>query len=113
MTGLAHQGGSACGAGESNHQHRGLGWGGFFQGPAQHQAIAQGASGAAIAPPFGRDHLHRPGEGAGGVINQAIGTPGAAMEEAHHGPATAGLKQGGVDALGRPIEITATTGHDH
>ena len=113
VTGLAHQGGGARGAGEGDHQHRGLGWGGLFQGPAEQQAIAQGASGAAIAAPFGRDHLHRPGQGAGGVIDQAIGTAGAAMEEERDGAAGSGLKQGSGDSIGRPIESTATTGHDH
>ena len=113
MTGLAQQGGSACGAGESNHQHRGLGWGGLFQGPAEQQAIAQGASGAATAAPFGSDHLHRPSQGAGGVIDQAIGTAGAAMEKELNGAAGAGLKQGGGDSIGRPIKISTATGDDH
>ena len=113
VTGLANQGCSACGAGEGDHQHRGLGWGGLFQSPAQQQAIAQWPGGAAVAAPFGSDHLYRPGEGAGGVIDQAIGTAGAAMEEERNGPAGTGLKQGSGDPIGRPIEGTATTGHDH
>ena len=113
VTGLAHQGGSARGAREGDHQHRDLGWGGHFQSTAQQQAIPQWPSGPAIAAPFGRDHLHRPGEGAGGLLDQAIGTAGAAMEQERNGPAGAGLVQGGGNSIGRPIEGTAATGHDH
>ena len=113
MTGLAHQGGGARGAGEGDHQHRGLGWGGHFQGAAQHQAIAQRPSGAAIATPFGWDHLYWPGEGAGGLLDQAIGTAGAPMEEERNGPAGAGLVQGGGDLPYWLIEGSAATGHDH
>ena len=91
VTGLAHQGGGARGAGEGDHQHRGLGWDGLFQGTAQQQAIAQGASGTAIAAPFGSDNLHRPTQGARGVIDQAIGTPSSAMEEELNGAAGTGL----------------------
>ena len=77
------------------------------------QAIAQGPGGAAIAAPFGRDHLHRPGQGAGSLLNQAIGTPGTAMEEERNGSAGSGLQQGGGDLIARPIEGTATAGDDH
>ena len=49
----------------------------------------------------------------GGLIDQAIGTAGTAMEEAQHRPAGTGLKQRDGDSLGRPIEGTTTAGHDH
>ena len=113
VTGLAHQGGGARGAGKGDHQHRGLGIGCLLQGPAQQQAIAQGPGGPAIAAPFGRDHLHRPTQGAGSLLNQAIGSPGAAMEKELNGPAGAGLKQGSGDSIGRPIKISTATGDDH
>ena len=90
-----------------------MGWGGLFQGAAEQQAIAQGPGGTAVAAPFGSDRLHRPGQGAGGLLDQAIGTAGAAMEEMQHGPASTGLKQGGGDLITRPIESTAITGDDH
>ena len=45
VTGLAHQGGGARGAGEGDHQHRGLGWGCLLQGTVQQLAIAQGPGG--------------------------------------------------------------------
>ena len=45
--------------------------------------------------------------------NGLIRATGAAMEERLHQAPTAGAQQMGGDQLGRPGEITATTGHDH
>ena len=47
------------------------------------------------------------------MIDQAIGTAGAAMEEERNGSAGAGLDQGSANSIKRPIKGTATTGDDH
>jgi hypothetical protein len=47
------------------------------------------------------------------VLDQAIGTAGAAMEEERNGPAGSGLDQGSGNSIKRPIEATATACDDH
>ena len=75
--------------------------------------VGTGTSSAAVAAPFGRDHLHRPTQGAGSLLNQAIGTASAAMEQERNGPAGSGLDQGSANSIKRPIEGSAATGDDH
>jgi len=47
------------------------------------------------------------------VLDQAIGTASAAMQQVQDGSAGAGLAQGCGNSIGRSIEGTAATGHDH
>jgi hypothetical protein len=57
--------------------------------------------------------LHGPAKAGGGDLDGVISAAGIAMEEAMDEATGRGLGEGGGDTNGRPIEITATTGHEH
>lgn len=115
--GLLEEGGGAGATGEGDDQDAGgEGEGlaaGLLGGAAQHLAIALGAGGGAVAIPLGGDGLHGPAEAMGGDLDGVISAAGIAMEEAMDEATGDGLGEGGGDTNGRPIEITATTGHEH
>ena len=117
--GLIEKGGGAGATGEGDHQQAGgwLAWsgagGGELAGALQHLAIAHRPGATAIKAPLGAEDFHRPTEAGSGLIDSGISSTGPAMEEALHGPASGGNAKGGGDLIGGPIEITATTGHDH
>ena len=94
-------------------RHRAAVGGGFLAGAAEHLAIAHRACRQAIAGPLGRHGLHGPAEAMGSGLDGAIGTTGTAVEQQLHQAAGGGGAEGGGDREGRPIEITATTGHHH
>ena len=113
------QGGGAGATGKGDHQEasgwlpwRGAG-GGELAGALQHLAITHRPGATAIEAPLGAEDFHRPAEARGGLIDGGIGAAGTAMEKALHRPASGGQAEGGGDLIGGPIEITATTGHDH
>ena len=113
------QGGGAGAAGEGDHQEAG-GWlpwsgagGGELAGALQHLAITHRPGATAIEAPLRAKDFHGPAEAGSGLIDGGIGAAGTAMEQALHRPARGGQTEGGGDQIGRPIEITATPGHDH
>ena len=117
--GLVEKGGGASATGEGDHQETG-GWlpwrgagGGELAGALQHLAIPHRAGTTAIEAPLGAEDLHGPTEAGGGLIDGGIGAAGTAMEKALHRAASGGQAEGVGDLIGGPIEITATTGHDH
>ena len=117
--GLMEQGGGAGATGEGDHQ-KACGWlawsgagGGELAGALQHLAIAHRPGATAIKAPLGAEDFHGPTEAGGGLIDGGISPAGTAMEKALHGAASGGQAEGGGDLIGGPIEITATTGHDH
>ena len=117
--GLVEQGGGAGATGEGDHQKAGgwLAWsgasGGEVIGALQHLAIAHRPGATAIKAPLRAEDFHRPTEAGGGLIDGGIGAAGTAMEQALHRAASGGQAEGGGDLIGGPIEITASTGHDH
>jgi hypothetical protein len=117
--GLMEQGGGAGATGEGDHQEAGgcLAWrgpgGGELAGALQHLAITHRAGTTAIKAPLGAEDFHGPAEAGGGLIDGGIGAAGTAMEKALHRAASGGNAKGGGDLIGGPIEITASTGHDH
>ena len=117
--GLVEKGGGASTTGEGDHQEAGewLAWsgagGGELAGALQHLAITHRPGTTAIKAPLGAEDFHRPAEARGGLIDGGIGAAGTAMEQALHRPASGGNAEGGGDLIGGPIEITATTSHDH
>ena len=117
--GLVEQGGGAGATGEGDHQQTGgrLTWrgtgGGQLAGALQHLAITHRPGATAIKAPLGAEDFHGPAEAGSGLIDGGIGAAGTAMEKALHRPASGGQTEGGGDLIGGPIEITATTGHDH
>jgi hypothetical protein len=117
--GLIEEGGGAGATGEGDHQEAGrrLAWsgagGGELAGALQHLAIAHRPGATAIKAPLGAEDFHRPTEAGGGLIDGGISPAGTAMEEALHWAASGGQAEGGGDLIGGPIEIAATTGHDH
>ena len=117
--GLMEEGGGAGATGEGDHQEAGgwLAWsgagGGELAGALQHLAIAHRPGTTAIKAPLGAKDFHRPAEAGSGLIDGGIGPTGTAMEQALHRAASGGQAEGGGDLIGGPIEITATTGHDH
>ena len=116
---LMEQGGGASTTGEGDHQEAGrrLPWrgpgGSELAGALQHLAITHRASATAIKAPLGAEDFHGPAEAGGALIDGGISPAGTAMEKALHRPASGGNAEGGGDLIGGPIEITATTGHDH
>jgi hypothetical protein len=121
--GLVEQGGGAGATGEGDHQKAGgrLAWSGAgggelageLAGALQHLAMTHRAGTTAIKAPLGAEDFHGPAEAGSGLIDGGIGPAGTAMEKALHRPASGGQAEGGGDLIGGPIEITATTGHDH
>ena len=113
------QGGGAGATGEGDHQEAGgwLAWsgagGGELAGALQHLAITHRPGATAIKAPLGANDFHGPAKAGGGLIDSGIGAAGTAMEQARHRAASGGQVKGGGDLIGGPIEITATTGHDH
>ena len=117
--GLMEQGGGAGATGKGDHQEA-CGWlawrgpgGGQLAGALQHLAITHRPGTTAIEAPLGAEDLHGPAEAGGSLIDGGIGAAGTAMEKALHWAASGGQAEGGGDLIGGPIEITATTGHDH
>jgi hypothetical protein len=117
--GLVEQGGGAGATGEGDHQEA-CGWlpwrgpgGGELAGALQHLAITHRPRATAIKAPLGAKDFHGPTEAGGGLIDGGIGAAGTAMEKALHRAASGSQAEGGGDLIGGPIEITATTGHDH
>jgi len=113
------QGGGAGATGKGDHQQssgwlawRGAG-GGELAGALQHLAITHRPRATAIKAPLGAKDFHGPTEAGGGLIDGGIGAAGTAMEKALHRAASGSQAEGGGDLIGGPIEITATTGHDH
>ncbi len=117
--GLVEQGGGAGATGEGDHQEAGrrLAWsgagGGELAGALQHLAITHRPGATAIKAPLRAEDFPGPTEAGGGLIDGGIGAAGTAMEQALHRAASGGQTEGGGDLIGRPIEITATPGHDH
>jgi hypothetical protein len=117
--GLMEQGGGAGATGEGDHQQSGrqLAWRGpgvsQLAGALQHLAITHRAGATAIKAPLGAKDFHRPAKAGGGLIDGGIGAAGTAMEQALHRAASGGQAEGGGDLTGGPIEIAASTRHDH
>jgi hypothetical protein len=116
---LIEEGGGAGATGEGDHQEAGgwLAWsgagGGELAGALQHLAIAHRPGATAIEAPLGANDFHGPAEAGSGLIDSGIGAAGTAMEQALHRAASGRNSEGGGDLIRGPIEITATTGHDH
>jgi len=86
---------------------------GAGNGLLQQLAIADWASGPAMALLLGRHHQRRPAQLMGGAADGGIGTTGPAMEHQMHQPAAAAGEQLSGNPLMGPGQITATPGGDH
>jgi hypothetical protein len=117
--GLMEQGGGAGATGKGDYQET-CGWlawrgpgGGELAGALQHLAIAHRPGATAIKAPLGANDFHGPAEAGRGLIDSGIGPTGTAMEQALHRAASGSNAEGGGDLIRGPIEIAASTRHDH
>ena len=82
-------------------------------GLLQQLAIADWASGPAVALPLGRHHQRRPAQLMGRAANGGIRTTGSAMEQQMHQPAAGASQQLSGNPLLGPGQITTASGRDH